>query len=83
MIVDARLVFSLVENIFGGMGSKPKIEGRDFTPIEQTVVDKIIKIALENLEESWRPVHEVKLELVRSEINSQFAAIVPLAMWLY
>lgn len=77
IIVDSRLVFSLVENVFGGMGSKPKIEGRDFTPIEQAVVDKLIKIALENLEESWRPVHEVKLELVRSEINPQFAAIVP------
>ena len=29
------------------------------------------------MEESWRPVHDVKLELVRSEINPQFAAIVP------
>ena len=29
------------------------------------------------MEESWRPVHEVNLELVRSEINPQFAAIVP------
>ena len=36
-----------------------------------------IKIALDNMEESWRPVHDVKLELVRSEINPQFAAIVP------
>ena len=36
-----------------------------------------MRIALENMEESWRPVHDVKLELVRSEINPQFAAIVP------
>ena len=28
IVVDARLVFSLVENIFGGIGSQPKIEGR-------------------------------------------------------
>lgn len=77
MIVDSRLVFALVENVFGGAGSQPKIEGRDFTRIEQAVVDKIVKIALENMEESWRPVQDVKLELVRSEINPQFAAIVP------
>jgi flagellar motor switch protein FliM len=77
MIVDARLVFSMVENIFGGAGSQPKIEGREFTRIEQAVVDRVIKIALDKLEESWRPLHEVKLELVRSEINPQFAAIVP------
>ena len=77
MVVDSRLVFALVENIFGGAGSQPKIEGREFTRIEQAVVDRIVKIALENMEESWRPVHDVKLELVRSEINPQFAAIVP------
>lgn len=77
MVVDSRLVFALVENVFGGAGSQPKVEGREFTRIEQAVVDKIVKIALENMEESWRPVHDVKLELVRSEINPQFAAIVP------
>jgi flagellar motor switch protein FliM len=77
IVVDARLVFSLVENVFGGAGSQPKIEGREFTRIEQAVVDRVIKIALDNMEDSWRPVHDVKLELVRSEINPQFAAIVP------
>lgn len=77
MIVDSRLVFALVENVFGGASSQPKIEGREFTRIEQAVVDKIVKIALDNMEESWRPVHDVKLELIRSEINPQFAAIVP------
>lgn len=77
MVVDARLVFALVESFFGGQGSQPKIEGREFTRIEQTIVDKVIKIALESMEESWRPVHDVSLELVRSEINPQFAAIVP------
>lgn len=77
IVVDSRLVFALVENVFGGIGSQPKIEGREFTRIEQVIVDRIIKIALDNMEESWRPVHDVKLELVRSEINPQFAAIVP------
>ena len=77
IVVDSRLVFALVENIFGGVGSQPKVEGREFTRIEQAVVDRIIKIALDNMEESWRPVHDVKLELLRSEINPQFAAIVP------
>ncbi len=77
VVVDARLVFALVESFFGGQGSQPKIEGREFTRIEQAIVDKVIKIVLSNMEESWRPVHEVSLELVRSEINPQFAAIVP------
>jgi flagellar motor switch protein FliM len=77
LIVDARLVFALVENIFGGQGSQPKIEGRDFTRIEQAIVEKIVQLVLKNMEEAWQPVHEVTLELVRSEINPQFASIVP------
>ncbi|MCL1915914.1 MAG: flagellar motor switch protein FliM [Desulfovibrionaceae bacterium] len=77
LIVDARLVFALVENFFGGHGSQPKIEGREFTRIEQTIVERVVKIALSKMEESWQPVHEVSMELMRSEINPQFAAIVP------
>ena len=77
IVVDARLVFALVESFFGGQGSQPKIEGREFTRIEQAIVDRVIKLALEKMEDSWRPVHDVAMELVRSEINPQFAAIVP------
>ncbi|HBE94127.1 MAG TPA: flagellar motor switch protein FliM [Desulfovibrio sp.] len=77
LVVDSRLVFALVENFFGGAGSQPKVEGRDFTPIEQAIVDRVVKIALANMEDSWKPVHEVHIEMIRSEVNPQFAAIVP------
>lgn len=77
LIVDTRLVFALVENFFGGSGSQPKVEGRDFTPIEQRIIDTVVRALLANLEDAWRPVHEVNIELVRSEINPQFATIVP------
>jgi flagellar motor switch protein FliM len=76
-VVDARLVFALVENFFGGQGSQPKIEGREFTRIEQAIVEKVIKVVLHNMEESWRPLHDVSFELSRSEVNPQFASIVP------
>jgi flagellar motor switch protein FliM len=77
LVVDPRLVFSLVESFFGGAGSQPKIEGRDFTPIEQSIIAKVVGVILANLEDAWQPVHEVSIELVRSEINPQFATIVP------
>ncbi len=77
LVVDSRLVFALVESFFGGAGSQPKVEGRDFTPIEQAIVDRVVKIALASMEESWKPVHEVHIERIRSEVNPQFAAIVP------
>ncbi len=77
MVIDTRLVFALVENFFGGAGSQPKIEGRDFTPIEQSIIKKVVSILLYDLEEAWQPVHQITIEPVRSEINPQFATIVP------
>ena len=76
-VVDSRLVFALVENFFGGAGSQPKVEGRDFTHIEQAIIARVVDLALNNMQEAWAPVHEVHVELVRAEINPQFAAIVP------
>lgn len=38
IVVDSRLVFALVENFFGGSGSQPKIEGREFTYIDGRLV---------------------------------------------
>ncbi len=77
LVVDSRLVFALVESFFGGASSQPKVEGRDFTPIEQAIVNRVVKIALSNMEDSWKPVHDVHVEMIRSEVNPQFAAIVP------
>ena len=37
-ILDAKLVFKLVDNFFGGDGRHAKIEGREFTPTELRVV---------------------------------------------
>lgn len=77
LVVDTRLVFALVENFFGGYGTQPKIEGRDFTPIEQSVIERVVKVVLSSMEQAWTPVHDVQIELLRSEINPQFAGIVP------
>jgi len=78
MVIETRLVFNLVDSFFGGDGkSDIKIEGRDFTPIEHRVTKRVVEMVLADLEKAWRPVHEVTLSYHRSEINPQFAGIVP------
>jgi flagellar motor switch protein FliM len=77
LIIDTRLVFAFVENFFGGAGSQPKVEGRDFTPIEQAIIKKVVLTSLTELETAWQPVHDVQIEFQRSEINPQFASIIP------
>jgi flagellar motor switch protein FliM len=78
LVVESRLIFNLVDCFFGGTGkSHVKIEGRDFTAIEQRVIQKIVQIVLRDLEQSWKPVVPINFQFVRSEVQPQFAIIVP------
>ena len=78
MVIETKLVFNLVDNFFGGSGrSFIKIEGRDFTAIENQLINKVIQMALKDMEKAWTPVHPLSLSFVRSETNPQFASVVP------
>tara|TARA_Y100001934_G_C12284903_1_gene741841 strand:- start:181 stop:1170 length:990 start_codon:yes stop_codon:yes gene_type:complete len=77
VVMENKLISAVIDTIFGGTGTqKTKITGRDFSSIEIRMIKSIIISALEDLEKSWRPVHTVTTNLVRSEVNPQFAAIV-------
>lgn len=78
MVVESKLVFAIVDTFFGGSGSQEaKITGRDFSAIEIRMTKNVVLAALEDLEKAWKPVHAVSTNYVRSEVNPQFAAIVP------
>ena len=78
MVVESKLVFAIVDTFFGGTGSQEaKITGRDFSAIEIRMTKNVVLSALEDLEKAWKPVHAVSTNYVRSEVNPQFAAIVP------
>jgi flagellar motor switch protein FliM len=76
VIFEPSLVFMIVDNLFGGSGQvHTRVEGRDFTPTEQRIIQRLLAIAFEDLEKAWASVHPVKFEFVRSEMNTQFANI--------
>jgi flagellar motor switch protein FliM len=78
MVVESRLVFSLVEAYFGGNGaSATKIEGREFTSIENKIIEKVVHMALHNLIEAWEEVYPIRTEFVRAESNPLVVNIVP------
>lgn len=75
--MEARLVFILVENFFGGDGRfHAKIEGREFTPTERRIIQLLLKIVFEDYKESWSPVMGVEFEYLDSEVNPSMANIV-------
>jgi flagellar motor switch protein FliM len=77
MVVESKIIFMLVDIIFGGTGKSAfKIEGREFTTIESNIIKKVVLSALGDLEKAWQPLVELKITYQRSEINPQFAQLV-------
>jgi flagellar motor switch protein FliM len=75
--MEARLVFILVDNFFGGDGRyHAKIEGREFTPTERRIIQMLLKIIFEDYKEAWSPVMDVSFEYLDSEVNPSMANIV-------
>lgn len=78
MVIESRLVFSFVDNFFGGTGASDiQVLGRDFSAIETRMTKNVVQTALEDWERAWKTVHPLTCNYVRSEANPQFAAIVP------
>ena len=77
VVVENKLISAVIDTIFGGTGTqKTEITGRDFSSIEIRMIKSMIISTLKDLEKSWSPVRTLKTNLVRSELNPQFAAIV-------
>lgn len=72
-VLDAKLVFKLVDNFFGGDGRHTKIEGREFTPAEQRVVQMVLGEAFSDLSEAWKNVFKIEFEQVSTEVNPSLA----------
>ena len=76
VILDPKLVFALVDVFFGGKGRHAKIEGRDFTAIENRVIGSLLENVFTDLREAWSHVADLTIEKVGSEMNPHFANIV-------
>lgn len=76
IVLDPKLVFTLVDNFFGGNGRHAKIEGRDFTAAEQRVVQLLLRSGFADLREAWTHISNIEIEFLQSEVNPHFATIV-------
>ena len=77
IVMEPRLVFTAVDNFFGGAGQfYNKVEGREFTPTEMRVIRMLIDMVFRDLHEAWKPVMALQFDYMTSEVNPQFANIV-------
>jgi flagellar motor switch protein FliM len=76
-VFESKIIFTLVDLLFGGSGRDSfKVEGRDFTAIENGLIRKVVLSALADLEKVWKPLVNLNVLYQRSEINPQFVQIV-------
>ncbi len=74
--ISPALAFNMIDRLLGGFGQS-KVQERDFTEIELTLIEKLVRQFLDLLKDSWARVIEVVPVLERIETSSQFAQIVP------
>ena len=76
LVIEPSLVFMAVDTLFGGDGRfQMRVEGRDFTPTEQRIIQRMLEVMLADYQKSWRSVHPLQFEYVRSEMKTQFVNI--------
>lgn len=76
-VFNPKLVYSLVDNFFGGSGRfHTKIEGREFSATEMRIVMNILEQIFEDMQEAWKPVMDIEYQYLNSEVNPQFANVV-------
>ncbi|MCI9143453.1 MAG: flagellar motor switch protein FliM [Lachnospiraceae bacterium] len=75
MELGVNLGYAMLDRMLGGIGI-PLEKGRDFSEIEQMIIEKILVMFTQLLREPWKNVIDIAPVLNRLETNSQFAQII-------
>ena len=76
IVCDPALVFAVVDALFGGTGKfRTRIEGRDFSPTELRIIQRLVEVVTTEYQRAWRGVYPLELVYQRSEMLPQFASI--------
>jgi flagellar motor switch protein FliM len=77
LTVDSNLIYSIVDVLLGGRKGTAamRIEGRPYTTIEQTLVERMISVVLKDMSAAFDPLSPVTFTFDRLETNPRFASI--------
>jgi flagellar motor switch protein FliM len=75
--VDSSLIYSIVDVLLGGRRGTAamRIEGRPYTTIERSLVERMVHVMLEDLSAAFEPLSPVTFRFDRLETNPRFATI--------
>ena len=75
--VDSSLIYSIVDVLLGGRRGTAamRIEGRPYTTIERSLVERMVHVMLNDLSAAFEPLSPVTFRFDRLETNPRFATI--------
>ncbi len=75
--VDSSLIYSIVDVLLGGRRGTAamRIEGRPYTTIERSLVERMVHVMLGDLSAAFEPLSPVTFQFDRLETNPRFATI--------
>ncbi|MDE2464060.1 MAG: flagellar motor switch protein FliM [Alphaproteobacteria bacterium] len=75
--IDSNLIYSIVDVLLGGRRGTAamRIEGRPYTTIERSLVQRMTEVILQDMTQAFEPLAPVSFTLDRLETNPRFAAI--------
>lgn len=75
--VDSSLIYSIVDVLLGGRRGTAamRIEGRPYTTIERSLVERMVHVMLGDLSAAFEPLSPVTFRFDRLETNPRFATI--------
>jgi len=77
LTVDSSLIYSIVDVLLGGRKGTAamRIEGRPYTTIETSLVERMVHVVLADLTAAFDPISPVTFRFERLETNPRFATI--------
>jgi flagellar motor switch protein FliM len=57
--LNPALIFPVLEMLLGGSGKKPQKIAREITEIEQSIMDGVLRILMQNLKAAWQSVTKI------------------------
>ena len=75
LTVSQSIAFTIIDRLLGGQGDAYEVD-RDYTDIELTVIEKVIREMCLLLRDAWRNVYELTPHFLRLESNSRQSQLV-------
>jgi flagellar motor switch protein FliM len=72
--INPSVAFPMFDRMLGGEGRSAPL-GRALTDIEQHVADSVVKVLLESLTETWKPIVDVKFEIRGRDTRPQMLQV--------